>query len=144
VSYYHGSAPGTLLKTVTKALNVYANPNYGPPGSGVGFGTTRAGMLPISTTTTLPSGQVSQVQYTYDAGFTVYDNNGNVWSPTIPYGLQTAASYYDYGSGTRGSPLRTDQSTYLWQSNWNYLNANLLNLKSKVATYNGSGTQMAE
>jgi len=150
VNYYQGSSSGTLLKTVSKAFNTYLNPYYQVPGLGVGFGPGKAGMIPSSTTTTLPP-QVSEVAYTYDSGFTVYDNSGNVWSPNIPYGLQTSVSSYDYGSGAPGSLLKTDTTAYLWQSNLNYLNANLLNLKSKVATYNGNvnpggplGTEVAE
>jgi hypothetical protein len=143
VAYYQGSS--TLLKTISKGFNYLANPYNGGVDTG-GFGPVGAA-LPSQTTTTWANGKTSQVQYTYDSGFSV---NGigtatsSTTAATIPYGLQTAASYYDYSSGAAGGLLKTEQTTYQWQVNGNYLSTNLLNLKSQSVTLDGSGNKMAE
>jgi YD repeat-containing protein len=52
-------------------------------------------------------------------------------------------SEYDFGPGTQGPLLRQTNNQYLWQSNANYLSANLLDRLSSTTVLNGSGQQIA-
>ena len=149
VLYYSGpAATGTLLKTVNKAYRDLPNPypcdlNYLAPDP----------QLLSSITTTWPNGQQSQVQMTYDSGFTFADIN---WeesnynycpgaSPyTSSYGLVTSESHSDYGSGAPGPVLSTTKTNYLPLTNPSYVTANILDLPSSIITTDGSGNKCAE
>lgn len=94
------------------------------------------GAVPTQVTTSWPSGQASEVQYSYDGGFTagviVMPANQSYfnWSAVSNtlYGKEVTRQEYDYG----GSLLRTTNTAYQFQNNGNYLNANLLNLPASV------------
>jgi RHS repeat-associated protein len=125
--FYQGSSgSGTLLKTVQTDYDNFAAGNdvYQSPG-----------VVPIHVTTTLPNGQVTQVQTDYDSNFSD--------AGPIPYGNVIARREYDYGSGTPGALLRTTTTQYEAFINSTYLTNNLLSLPSSVQTTDGGGTQRA-
>lgn len=112
------------------------------------------GVVPIRTTTTWPNGQVTKTETDYDGGYSYYFPTHDIrqYCPTcVPnnsigttiYGKAVAVRDYDYGSGGPGSLLRQTKTAYVWQSNSNYLNHNLLSLVSSVQVLDGSGTQRA-
>jgi RHS repeat-associated protein len=129
--YYQGShTSGTLLKTVTTAYQAAAT------GANV---LSASPMVPVTTTTTWPSSQISKTTKAYDNNnsFTyVADYNGGTSGNTFIYGKVTGESVYDYPSGS--SLLRTRTTQYEAFVNSNYLNENLLNLPSSVQV-TGSG-----
>src|SRR6185437_4701061 len=98
------------------------------------------GVVPSSVTTTLnDTGQSSSVTYSYDSfnfyypeyvlqgdGTYTYEGGSTPWTGTL--GRQITTSQQDYG----GALLRTTNTSYQFQSNANYLNANLLDLPSSV------------
>jgi RHS repeat-associated protein len=146
VDSYQGSyASGALLKSVSKAFTYYTNPYYQVNVGGQitpGLGSGKAGQLLNSETTTLGS-KVSQATYAYDNGFSVVGLNGSVCC-TFYYGVTTNATASDYGAAPNPGPvLRQTASTYQWQTNSNYLTANLLDRTSSVTT-SGGGTQFAQ
>jgi hypothetical protein len=148
IQYYSGlAASGTLLKTVVKGYRTLPNPFPGD----MGLNGPKPKLL-ASTTTTWPNGQQSQVQFTYDSGFTFTDTNKN-HNPygqtyTSSYGLVTLESHYNYGNGAPGPVLSTTNTSYLALSNApnasSYLAANILDLPSSVVVTDGSGNKCAE
>jgi RHS repeat-associated protein len=139
--YYQGSqTSGTLLKTVATT--------YQFAGSGSNMPNVAIPEVPLSTTVTWPNSQVTETVKAYDSGFTyVGDYDQGAAGYTGIYGKVVAQTDYDYGSGAKGSPLRTTNTSYAWQSpnpNYSsYLSNNLLDLPYSVQVVNGSGTQMA-
>jgi YD repeat-containing protein len=139
--YYQGShTTGTLLKTVATTYESFENLNAI---------NSWAGVVPIQITTTWASNnEVTQLNRSYDSGFTYvpYAVIG-LGNGTSVYGKVTSETDYDYGSGAKGSPLRTTNTTYAWQSpnpNYaSYLSNNLLNLVYSVQVEDGGGTQRA-
>src|SRR6266436_6086329 len=94
--------------------------------------------FPVTRTTTLDNGQVTKETYSYDSGFTFHD----VFlgrSYQVSYGKITSTTVYDYPSA--GTPLRTTNTSYAWQSpnpNYaSYLANNLLNLPYSVQVTDG-------
>lgn len=146
---YQGSqTSGSLLKTISTAYSYEADPFYlyNPP--------MAANVVATSVTTAWPNGQVSQIQKDYDSGFSFLDPTWNIQStcPTCSvdggpytglYGRAVAERKYDYGNGSSGALLQQTKTSYLWQSNSNYLNFNLLNLASNVSVYDGSSNLKA-
>jgi RHS repeat-associated protein len=138
--YYQGSQSGTLLKTVATA--------YQFAGTGSNMPEFAIPEVPVSTTVTWPGNQVTETLKAYDSGFTYLgDYDQGAAGYTGIYGKVVAQTDYDYGSGAKGSPLRTTNTSYVWQSpnpNYSgYLSNNLLNLPYSVKVLNGGGTQMA-
>lgn len=133
-SDYQGSAStGKLLKTITKTwTGEPANINNGPD-----CGFTLENLRVVSETTTLDSGQESQVQtdyetFTYDGSFVATRMN------------PTERREYDYGSGGVGPLIRKTDYTYLHTNNQTYLNLNIVDRVASVTTYNGSGSKLAQ
>src|SRR4029077_17031827 len=147
-SYSGPAATGTLLKTVTKSYTFLPDPF---PADLLGFTTDNLPpYLLTGTTTQWPNGQQSQVKTTYDCGFFTFTDinpGGSTYTSTCPapatnptYGLVTAESHSDYGSGAPGPVISTTKTTYLALSNSSYLTANILDLPSSVITTDGSPT----
>jgi RHS repeat-associated protein len=63
---------------------------------------------------------------------------------TGSYGKAIATREYDWAQGAPGSLLRQTTTSYLWQSNANYLNNNFLDLVSTATTKDGAGNQVAQ
>lgn len=104
------------------------------------------------TTQWAATGQTYTDTTSYDSGFTAstYDCNiegasipaddyCSVSNPQILYGKPVSVSDYDYS----GALLHSVQTSYLWQTNSNYLAANLLNTPS-VVTISGPNGQAAQ
>jgi hypothetical protein len=124
----------SLTRTVTTQYQVPAS--YWPEYS--------AAPLPNQITTTWPNGQTSYTTKAYDSGFAttsqmcyLYNswNCQSVYSGTVPYGKVVSTSDYD---GT--NLLRTTSTNYQWQTNTNYLNANLLDTPTQVTVSGGGNT----
>jgi RHS repeat-associated protein len=132
-----------LLKTVNNVYEEDINPFADYGGSG-----TINGVL-LSATTSWPNGQSSTTATTYDTGFTSAIDNlsllalGEVGTTSynVLYGSPVLKQEYDYGATT---PTKQVATSYEWQINSNYQNANLLNLPASVVTEDGSGNRFAE
>lgn len=139
IQYYAGSSTngGTLLKTVNSTYKSLPNPFI--------VDTASDGYNPLllaSTTTKWANGQVSQVQYTYDSGFTFVDNNGDA-DPygaqyTSSYGLVLSETHTDYGSGAPGPTLSVTNKNYKALTTSSYATANILDLPISVVVTDGS------
>jgi RHS repeat-associated protein len=127
-------ASGTLLKVATTDYSYSPSPTDN-------FGIIN--LVPIRTTTTWPNGPVTKSEKDYDSGFTFSNYSTGTYTPAV-YGLLVAERSYNYGSGSPGPLLRQTKTSYAWQSNSNYLTANLLSLPSQVVTYDGNGNRVAE
>jgi RHS repeat-associated protein len=142
---------GALLKTAQTDYTISADPFAAVPATPL-----MAGVAPSRTTTTWPTNQQTKSETDYDSGFTYKDPSWveavicpwscvpNNTTYTVTYGRPIAAREYDYGSGAPGSLLRQTLNSYVWQSNANYLQFNLLNLLSSVTVQDGSGAQKAQ
>lgn len=147
-SYYQGTGGSrSLLKTVNttySSQNPFVDPNAVYPLENYGLC-----VVPSQITTTWADGEESEVQYSYDSAsfyYPVYgypspgdDYAGSAtpWSCTL--GKQTQRLDYDYGSGSPGAYLGTTLTSYQFQSDANYLNANLLDPQAYVEV-NGAMT----
>jgi RHS repeat-associated protein len=112
------NAQGTLLKTETHGYTYQpdfdvsqnlAYPNGAPP--------YMMNVLPTSNTVTLPNGATKQTTYAYNYTFTA--TGVNTFSPvtaTIPYGLPTSETHYDYGQNAPGTAL-SQRTTSFYASN---------------------------
>jgi RHS repeat-associated protein len=130
VCYYQGSATsGKLLKQVVT--------NYtGEPGfqfTGTQF---LANIRPISATTTLDNGLVSQTQTDYET----FTFNGLTWTRTNP----TEVREYDYGNGAPGALLRRTDYTYLHNSNSTYGNLNIVDRVTQKTVFDGNNKQVSQ
>jgi YD repeat-containing protein len=129
---YQGTWGGSrqLLKQVdtTYASSMFTVATTGAPVVG--------NVVPASINTTIyPSGKVSLVTKTYDAGLgTNAPIFGNVVSEKV----------YDWGQGSAGALLRETVTTYVWQNDARYLTANLIDLPASVVTKDGNGNRVAE
>ena len=128
--YYQGSSgSGQLLKRVDTAYQVDCVSGIAAPNV-CSAATPPTYDLPISIQTTVyPSGEVSKVTKSYD---------------TAGLGKVVAEKDYDWGQGTPGALLRETDTTYEWQANSAYLNANLLDLPASVVVKDGNGNRVAE
>lgn len=161
------SGSGTLLKSVSRN-------NFIQMGGILDYGATSPSYsyVPGTTTTTIPvagTGQslVSQVVDTYlPASATVnsYDitNEGYIKGENLPplympsnigYNQRRSRTYYDYGTGAAGAPLRTETTSYFYEDHPQYGNSfnggsgpfsNLLDLPEKVVTTDGAGAFASE
>ena len=86
-------------------------------------------------TTAYPSGKVSLVTKSYDAGL-------GTGAPV--FGNVTKEMDYDWGQGAPGPLLRETDTTYEWQVNSAYLTAHMLDLPASVIVKDLSGNRMAE
>ena len=129
--YYQGQS--TLLKEVDTAYKStgadFANPtnfsNY-----------IAVGVFPSTVTTTLAasgSPLVSQDTYLYDSFGSYEDYKGTVHP--FSFGQVLSSTESDWGST---APLRSTFHTKLWQSNWKYYAANLIDLPCLETVYSGS------
>jgi RHS repeat-associated protein len=108
------------------------------------------GAVLTQTETAWSNGLVDEVQFGYDGGFSAglpwETDNPPPYGPVLGggsclYGLQTSKKEYDYGNGSPGALLRTTSTSYQFQNNGNYLNANLLSLPASVqVTGTGPGS----
>ena len=138
--YYQGSSTsGTLVKTVSTGYS-YNTMAPGGPTYLIAYNT-----VPSSITTQWPNGRTKRVERVYDSGFTFTDVLSG--SHTGIYGKLVTEREYDYGavgSNNWGSLSRQKQYQYIWQSNSNYLTANLLNLKTSDIGQDGSGNTCSQ
>lgn len=129
--WYQGtSTTGTLLQTV--ATNYIPAENYGSI-----YPNDYPGFLVSSTVTTLPNGQQKVITFGYEY-------------PVLDYGQYPLSDgnvvqkiEYDYSGNPAGTLPRTTTSTYLSNSNSNYLNNNLLSLLSSVIVTDVTGQRSA-
>ena len=142
---YSGSS--TLLQTVTKTYQGL----YDPYAADLHTGNPDV-ELPQSTTTTWHNGETSEVQHTYDPGFSYTDENFDSYSCgylsicSSVYGLVMTGTQNDYGSGSPGPALVSNATDYKAFHDSDYLTANLLNLpiSEAVLTAPTSGYKCAE
>ena len=132
LNYYQGTAaPANLLKQVVTAytgepvLQNSSGPEY-----------LLGNIRPISVTTTLKNGLVSQTQTDYET----FSYNGQTWTRTNP----TEVREYDYGNGAPGALLRRSDYTYLHNSNSTYANLNIVDRVTQKTVYDGHSNQMAQ
>ncbi len=93
-------------------------------------------VVPITIKTTLnPSGKVSQVTKQYDTGF---------GANTSIFGNVVKEFEYDWGQGSPGTLLRETDTTYQWQNDSRYLDAQMLDLPASVVIKDGSGCTLSE
>src|SRR5882724_6463646 len=93
-------------------------------------------VVPTSIKTTLqPSGKVNQVTKQYDAGF---------GAGSSIFGNVMKEFEYDWGAGSPGALLRETDTTYQWQIDSRYRDANLIDLPASVVIKDGSGCALAE
>lgn len=140
--FYAGShTAGTLLKKILTDYSMQYDAFTNDQGSS---------MVPIRVTTVWPGGKTTKVETDYDSGFTyrdpLYGNLTVAVNSTYPatFGKPIAKREYDYGTNAAGPLLRQTTTSYLWQSNSNYLTASLLHLPSAVIVKNGSSFKCAE
>ena len=130
VDYYQGSSTsGKLLRKVVTAYT--GEPDLNSPG-----GAFLVNVRPVSVTTTLDNGSISQTQTDYET-FTL---SGQVATRTNP----TEIREYDYGNGSPGPLLRKTDYTYLHNSNQTYANLNIVDRPTSVIVYNGAGTIVSQ
>ncbi len=135
---YQQLVSGTLSTVKTEATSYESVVNQDPTALPVAY--------PTQVTTTWPNGQSYSSTQTWDSGvnYLTYwcQPTGTTWScyvnyeEQVPLGKVISQSTYDYS----GSLLNQTQTQYLWQSNNNYLTANLLNTPSSVTVTGGAGT----
>jgi RHS repeat-associated protein len=134
-SYSGTAASGTLLRSVTSIYPTkYATVSEYP-------------MWPTTVTTTLENGQSTETAYEYCCDVpNLYDPNPvpPVYQTTASYGKVTDTKVYDYATSGLGTLLKETATSYLFQSNSNYMNPGFWDLVSSQTIYNGSGTQMAQ
>jgi RHS repeat-associated protein len=134
--YYQGSSStGTLLKTVNTDYSWSNYTNGLTPLSCQNV----ISVVPIRVTTVWSNGQTTKQETDYDSGFT----SGGSAPESAVYGQVVAHREYDYGNGSPGPLLRQTKTTYVWQSNSNYLAQNLLAYPSSTQVLDGSGVQRA-
>ncbi|HTC93269.1 MAG TPA: RHS repeat-associated core domain-containing protein [Terriglobales bacterium] len=144
--YYSGpQANNNLLKRVDQD---FQNLNYDLSQCSAFDGTADGqqhgpAILPTTTTTTWPNGQVSQSAVTYDSGhfFNVTDNANKNYSCPLTYGRVVQQVDYDYGQGAPGQFLRQINKQYQWQNSangGNYLTANLIDRVASVTVLAGT------
>jgi RHS repeat-associated protein len=132
VNYYQGTAaPANLLKQVVTAytgepvLQYSGGPEY-----------LLGNIRPISVTTTLANGLVSQTQTDYET----FTFNGQTWTRTNP----TEVREYDYGNGAPGTLLRKTDYTYLHNSNSTYGNLNIVDRVTQKAVFDSNNKQVSQ
>jgi hypothetical protein len=124
-SYQGPQSSANLVKTVATQYRCINDPGFG----------NYVNIFPTNITTTLANGQVSQITKGYDSGFSYI---GNSASGNALYGKEITSSQYDYGPNAPGPPLRTTNTSYVWQGYSKYLTNNLLNLPSSIVVTNGT------
>jgi RHS repeat-associated protein len=144
--YYQGPPTGTLLKTVA-TLYSFSGTDFANPTNFSNY--TAVGVFPSQVTTTLGTGTnavVSQDVYTYDSSppnsFGTYQDYLGKTHP-FSFGEMLSLTESDWGtqgSGNPGSVLRTTLHTKLWQSNWSYYAANLIDLPCLDTVFSGNYT----
>ncbi len=133
--YAGSSSAGTLLKTIDTQYS-----DGGPLPSHFNIGNSpEIGVFPVVKTTTLPSATgnlVSQETYAYDsAGLLQNAFNGQPAGGSYSFGVLLQKKEYDFGNGAAGPLLRATNYSYKWQSDTNYLAANMLDLVCLVTIY---------
>jgi RHS repeat-associated protein len=130
--YYNGSSSsGSLLRSVA------TNYNY-IPATGYFYPAQVMNVFPSSQTTTLDNGLASVKTWSYCCSISL-SQEGTAGT----YGLPSDEKDYDFASSGTGTLLKEKQTTYEFQTNANYLTANLLNLKASEEILNGSGAEVA-
>jgi RHS repeat-associated protein len=143
IQYYSGSSTsgGTLLKTVT---NTFAQLDDSYISDADGGGSASYVYLPQNTTTTWPNNQSTQVQVTYDAGFSYVDNFQSTNPFYTKYGLPLEQDNYDYTGALLSKTTKVYKALSSDSNAGSYLSANLLSLVDSQTVFNGGGTQMAQ
>jgi RHS repeat-associated protein len=135
IQVYSGNASaGSLLRTNTRVYpSQYGSWHHFP-------------LYESSETTTLENGLSTQTSYSYCCDFTfgptILTSTGST-PGSASYGKQTDAKVYDYSTGT-GPLLRETATSYLFQSNSNYLNPGFFGLVSSKTVLDASGDQLAQ
>ncbi len=88
-------------------------------------------VLPTQNTMTWANGATKQTTYSYANTFTAVDLNGN-GSYTIPYGVVSTESHYDYGNGSPGALLSQRTTSYYAFTNPSALANNLLTIPVSI------------
>src|SRR5262249_34895147 len=136
--YYSGSSStGTLLKTTATQFHNDYNPYDQYTGQ-----STFINVFPTSETVTWPGGKTSQSTTSYDSGFTYYIYNpiNDSGDPhTAFYAAPLLQKFYDYGQGSPGPLLKQVSTNYVWQTDSNYVTANMFNLPATSKILDGSG-----
>jgi hypothetical protein len=129
VSYYAGTATsGTLLKTV-------ATDYAGEVEAGVNVANVR----PIRHTITLDNGLQTRVETDYETfSYTSVNEVGGTGTATRMN--PTEIREFAYASGAPGPLLRRTDYTYLHTGSATYTNLNIVNRKTSILVYDGSGT----
>src|SRR5262249_11726381 len=165
---------GTLLKSVQTDYQFTSNPwdaSVVQAGGTLASARTVTNIFPIRVTTALANGLFSKtetdygsalgyhgpmdgIQYNYascyldGSGMRVCNwttpNTFPVTNYTGSFGKVVAEREYDWGQGAPGPLMRQTLTSYLWQSNSNYLSNNFLDLVSSSTVKDGSGNQVAQ
>jgi RHS repeat-associated protein len=107
-------------------------------------------MYPTSKTVTLENGISTQTAYQYCCDISLQTSllrgseYGDVYPYAVSYGKVTDTKTYDFTSGSQGPLLKETATSYLFQSNTNYMNPGFFDLVQSSTTYDGSGNQMAQ
>jgi len=141
VKFYQGAT--TLLKEVDTTYQYSGVDNANP----LNFSNYIAiGVVPTKVITRLYPGsgsaQVRQDTYTYDSFGTYQDYKGTTFP--FSFGQKLSEMEWDWGLGSvPTTPVRTTLYTNLWQSNWTYWAANLIDLPCVDTVFSGKylGTQ---
>jgi YD repeat-containing protein len=169
-AYYSGCGPhdnasaktcspgsGVLLKSESYGSFVEvdsASADPGTPSSGdsifkptvvtTNWATTSAGPVTNQTVDSFTPGYGTCEKWTNLGGSTNPQQPGQ-YAITGCYttGQLQSRAYYDFGSGSPGSLLKTESTNYEWQTAPAYLSANLLTLVGSKSTTDGSGVQAA-
>lgn len=135
--FYQGSqSSGALLKSVSTDFSWAINTDFP--------NTTQSpapviNVVPIRKTISWPNGQIRKTEFSYDSGFVF--NSG--FSTGI-YGQEVVRNEFDYGAGAPGALLRSSRTSYLWQTNSQYLTYNVLNVPSVVTVQDGTGNRVSQ
>jgi RHS repeat-associated protein len=133
IQYFDSS--NNILKTVTT--------DYTPVIAASGLAPLPSPVLPIRTTTTLRTGQVTKTELSYSGAFIGQGIAGGPTS-TVQMGQLSDKYEYDFGPSAPGPLLRHTHTDYV-QSDFNSSNsANLLDLPTDQVVYDGAGNRAAE
>ena len=145
--YYSGTGSSrVLLRKITRSYSSIADLWSGL--SGPSFPMCMNTVLTGTTTTNMDTGETVQTTTTYDnaGGNQLYSwqTNGSSLPSPLTFGLPVSTTTTSIGFGSPGPVIRQTATTYQWQTNSNYLAANLLSRVAKSKVLDGTGNLCAE